>query len=502
MKKLKIILFSIVAIFSFFFAIVKVNAATLYVNITQSSSKVVVGNTVTYTVTISSSELLGSLQYNFSYDSSKLTLISGTLNAAPVFDGTKKSATYTFKFRAKASGTATVKFNIYQAVDWNFNNFKYTSTTTKSTTIITQAELEASYSKNNYLSSLKIDGYSISPSFNKNTNNYSLTVENDVKTINITGSKEDSKSTVSGLGKHDLEEGLNKINVVVTAQNGSSRTYTLNVTVKELTPIIVNVDNKEFSVVRKKELLEKPNTIFEDYTIKLNEEDIPAFINKATDTILIGLKNEDGDIALYIYKDDNYSLYKEFSFDSIIITEATTENIPSGYSETKIAIGNDEITAYKENDNDDFYLFSAVNITTGEENLYQYNKKENTIQIFNKKHLDKTNKDIEELNEQNKNYQYIIIGLGILLIITYIFILISSLRKQKNIKKKNNEKENNIQEDIKINDNLDDQTIEKDEEKEKKLKKIEKVNKEIEKKNKKDGKIKEDISKEQKKKNK
>ena len=230
MRLLKKILYVLVILLSI--SIIKVNAATLKVNISSSSSKIVVGNTITYTVTVSSSELLGSIRYNFSYDSDKLTLVSGTLNAAPYFDGVKKSATYTFKFRAKKSGTTTVKFNIYEAIDWNLNNFSYNATTSKSTTIITQSQLEASYSKNNNLSSLKVDNYSITPEFNKNIKEYSLTLENDVREINITGTKEDKTSTVTGLGKHELTEGMNKIDLVVTAQNGSSKTYTLNVEVK------------------------------------------------------------------------------------------------------------------------------------------------------------------------------------------------------------------------------------------------------------------------------
>ena len=118
---MKKIFYSIVVMMMFFTSSLIVNAASLKVSLTSNSNKVVVGNTVTYTVTISSGEYLGSLRYNFSYDESKLTLLSGTLNAAPVFDGTKKSASYTFKFRAKASGDAKVSFNIYEAVDWNAN---------------------------------------------------------------------------------------------------------------------------------------------------------------------------------------------------------------------------------------------------------------------------------------------------------------------------------------------------------------------------------------------
>ncbi len=428
---MKKIYYSVIAVVMFFASSIIVNAASLKVNITSNSNKVVVGNTVTYTVTVSSSEYLGSLRYNFSYDESKLTLLSGTLNAAPVFDGTKKSASYTFKFRAKSSGDAKASFNIYEAVDWNANNFSFNGTTTKNISIITQAQLESSYSKNNNLSKLGVDGYNLEPQFDKNTLEYSLTVENDVRNINVTGTKEDAKSTVSGLGGYDLVEGLNKISVVVTAQNGSSKTYILNVTVKELTPINVEVEGITYSVVRKKEQIEKPNSNYKETIVQISDEEIPAFINEATNTTLVGLKDENGTVALYIYDNGSYKKYKEYAFESIIVTEASIDEIPDGFEETSIKIGDDEIKAYKQDNENNYYLVSATNISTGEKNLYQYNPKENTIQIFNTSLITK----IDDLKSENKNCMYLIIGLGLLLIVTYLAILISCIKKKKNVKK-------------------------------------------------------------------
>ena len=439
MNKIKKILYTLVAILTFSFIIIKVNAATLNVNISASSNKIVVGNTVTYTVTVSSKELLGSLRYNFSYDTDKLELVSGTLNAAPYYDGVKKQATYTFKFRAKKSGTATVKFNIYEAIDWNLNNFSYNATTTKTTTIITQKELEASYSKNNNLSSLKVEGYDITPAFDKNTTSYSLTLENDIREINIVGTKEDGKSTVTNLGKHELSEGANKIDIVVTAQNGSSKTYTLNVEVKELTPILVNVGSEQLSVVRKKELLTLPNTNYKEGTITLNEEEIPAFINEITNTTLVGLKNEEGEIALYKYENNNYTLYKEYVFDSIIITENKIEEVLDGYTKTVITINDKEIEALKEDEDDSYYIINGTNINTGKTNLYQYNKNENTIQIFNKDLLTK----IKNLENNSNKYVIIIVSLCCLLLFTYLFMLVTSIKKKKKVHNKKKEVMNN-----------------------------------------------------------
>lgn len=430
------------------FNIINCDAASATISLSSSSSQVVVGNYITYTVKVSSSSLLGSLVYKFDYDTSRLTLVSGTLNAAPVFSGKEKSATYTFKFKAKARGNATVSFIINEALDWDGNALSVNKTTSKTINIITQAELEASYSKNNYLASLKVDNYNITPAFNKSVTEYSLTLENDVRSINISGSKDDSKSSISGLGTHQLNEGLNKIEIKVTAQNGSTRTYLLNVTVKELSPIIVEVDGKKLNVVRKKELLTSPNSNYQATTIKIDNEEVPAFINNITKVTLVGLKDEDGNISLYSYINGAYKLYKEFSFNKIVITEEKLDNIPSGYKETKLTINGKEITAYQNDESSNFYLIYATNIENGFTNLYQYDSKENTVQLFNQKEKDES--DI--LKVKNKYYEYIIIGLGILLAVTYISILVSILGKGRKKKKKKSEKVDNYTENVDISD--------------------------------------------------
>jgi len=463
MKDFKKIIISFVILVSFFAIILRVNAASLSVKISASSDKVVVGDTVTYTVTLSSGEKLGSIVYHVSYDSKLLEWKSGETKSVYVTpDGEKKSATFTFKFKAKASGTATFKFIVDEAIDFNDNAFSYNSTTSRSTTIITQAQLTASYSKNNYLSKLAIDGFDLTPNFNKDTSTYSLTVENDVRSINITGSKEDSKSTVKGLGEHALEEGVNKIDIVVTAQNGSSRTYTINVTVKELTPIVVEAYGQSLTVARKKEQLHAPNTTFTETIIKIDEEEVPAFVNETVGITLVGLKDDAGEVSLYTYKDGEYLLYKEFSFNSIIVTSVNTENIPEGYTKTTIKVNDQDLTAYQDPDNEDYYLFGATNLSTGEEHIYQYDAKENTIQIFNDNVLTKVNEKDEKIN----SYMYIIIGLGLFLIITYIAILVSSIRK-KNSKKVDNKIEKK-EEHMKKNEVFD-QEIEQNEEKDDKM---------------------------------
>ena len=86
-------------------------------------------------------------------------------------------------------------------------------------------------SSNANLSSLSVSQGSIS--FNKDNTNYNINVENNVSSINVSGTVEDSLSQVSGLGNHNLNYGNNKINIIVKSQSGNTKTYTINVNRKD-----------------------------------------------------------------------------------------------------------------------------------------------------------------------------------------------------------------------------------------------------------------------------
>ena len=61
------------------------------------------------------------------------------------------------------------------------------NTSASSVTIktMTQAELEATYSTNANLKSLTVDGYELTPAFDKNTLEYKVEVPNEVASVNV-----------------------------------------------------------------------------------------------------------------------------------------------------------------------------------------------------------------------------------------------------------------------------------------------------------------------------
>lgn len=424
MKKVWLLLFSL--IFSFIL-IDNVEAASASINASSSKSTVIVGDTVTVTVRISSSSNLGAWNFDVDY-SSNLTFVSSSFGGLYIADAAQtvntKSKSYTFTFRAKSSGTGSVSISNARVIDFDTEANMSVSRGSTSFKIMTQSELESTYSKNNNLSNLEVEGHSLSPAFDQNTLEYNLELEYGTENINIITSTEDSKASVEGDGNVKLSQGLNPIKIVVTAENGSTRTYIINATVKELDPINITVDGEEYSVVREKEFLPNVGSAYQDTVIKIDDKDVPAYYNSITDFTLVGLKNKAGDISLYLYKDGTYELYEEYNFNqlAIYLLDMDESLLPSGYTKNNIKIGDKEVVAYTK-EGLEYPIIYGLNIATGEKNLYKYDAKENTIQ-----RVENTNSNKEDL------YFNIILGSLGFTAVSYLFF-ITLLSKKINNKK-------------------------------------------------------------------
>ncbi|MDE5965287.1 MAG: SH3 domain-containing protein [Lachnospiraceae bacterium] len=83
---------------------------------------------------------------------------------------------------------------------------------------------------NNWLKTLTVSGYTLTPTFAVNeTNDYQLIVGADVSSIRVNAAPVNAKAGVSGAGTVKLEMGMNNIDIKVTAQNGNMRTYHITV---------------------------------------------------------------------------------------------------------------------------------------------------------------------------------------------------------------------------------------------------------------------------------
>lgn len=66
--------------------------------------------------------------------------------------------------------------------------------------------------------------------FKAQTTSYNVTVPTDVESVTIYANAQDSKAKITGVGKQNLQTGENKFDVIVTAEDGTTKTYTLNIT--------------------------------------------------------------------------------------------------------------------------------------------------------------------------------------------------------------------------------------------------------------------------------
>lgn len=407
MKKLdKILLF----VFTIIIGVITVNAAGS-ASLSVSSSKIEDGSSVTASVTVKNTAA-----WNIKIISSGAT--SGCTQQFVGDSGDGNNTTKTFSVKCKSSSTGIINFVVSGDITSSDGTNTKLSGISKSVTVVTPREK----STNNKLKSLSVEGYEISPEFDKNTNEYSVTVPSTVETIKISAKKADSYASVNGTGEKTVEEGVNVFEIVVTSETGVSNTYKLTVNVMDQNPIEVTIDGKKYTVVKVAKNLVKPD-LFEETTIKIGEFDIPAFINEVSKYTLVGLKDEAGNIELFVYKDSKYSKYNEFYSDKLTIIFLKMDKVPTNYNKFTITINEEKIEAYKVS-GDDKSLVYGMNLATGKKNYYTYDSSEKTLQIF----------DVfkyEESLKNEKNNEYLIYGLAGCTLVSIILVILFAIKSSK-----------------------------------------------------------------------
>ena len=452
MKKFKIFLLGVI---SLLVLPSMVSAASGSIRVTGTSSAVV-GNRVTVTVTLSSSTAIGGWEMALNYDKSYLQLVSSTAESG----GTKmigytatadgvKSKSYTFVFKTLKTGNTRVSVSSYLAYAMDESEMSLTSSS-KSIRIMTQAELEASYSKDNNLKGLSVtvgeESFDLDEEFDKDTLEYHVTVPTGTTMVNVTATKNDSTASVDGDGEIEVTEGLNTIPIVVTAQNGDEKTYTLIINVEDQNPINVTIDGNNYTVVKSDTLLTAPTT-FTATTVAIDGFDIPAFVNDAIGYTLVGLKDDAGNISLYRYQNGEYSLYNELTSKSYTLVPVAFD-AELDYIKTTVEINDATVDAYQYSDESNLYIINAVNLENGETNLYLYDPESGAAILFDESFIQDTNETIQY-------YTYVIIAFAgaLFLMLILIFVLLhSTKKKQKKINQFIEKQEAKIEATRKLND--------------------------------------------------
>ena len=438
MKKIKLL---IVTLLGLIILPSIVSAASGKISVT-STTTTVVGNKVTVTVTLSSSTKIGSWQMQLNYDKKYLQLTSssaeagGTVMASSTATGIK-SKKYTFTFKTLKTGSTTVSVGSYLAYAFDDLSEMSLSASSKKINIITQAELEASYSKDNNLKELSVEGYDISPAFNKDTLNYSVNVPEGTTSITINAIENDNKASVTGDGTISVTEGINNINVVVRAENGSEKTYSLVVNVIDQNPINIEIDNTKYTVIKLRNNYVCPE-LFENSEVTINGFQIPACNNDKINYNLVGLKKEDGTIEHFIYDNGKYTKYNEVVGTSLKIIALDYDGEIEGLEKTKEKINDIEYTVFKFNNSEKFYVVYGINVENGKKDFYVYDAINKTFSFYDTEYID-------YLKTQNQTYLYIILAFGGCLFLSLICV-ISLSRSKRKLKKKHKKQIENLKE--------------------------------------------------------
>jgi len=411
MKKIGFFLFAFVIGISF------VNANPTATLITNRNS-VEVGQSVTATVRVT-----GTAAWNINIVGSGNT--GGCSQRFADASGNAQNVTRTFSVTCRATSRGSIRFVVTGDIT-AANGVNRTVSANRTISVVPASPVLAS---NNYLSSLSVGGFTLDNAFDKTVSDYNLTVPPNTTSVNISAAAEHARATVAGTGSVNLSAGLNNIEVVVTAENGSKRTYTIRIIVEE-EPIEIRIGEEIFTIIRNKEGLPDVSILFEVDTITIEDKEIAVYRNIRTDMILIGLKDSEGNVALYIYDEEKetFTLFNEHTFSQLIlfIFSPSDVTIPRGFISTTLLLNDEEVEAYKNENIEGFYLIYGMNVETGETGLYLYDSEENTIQRYVEGIGDNIREDL---------YLTIIIALFAILIISYIiFILIISKGNRKRTK--------------------------------------------------------------------
>lgn len=380
----------------------------------NASSSVYVNSTIA--VTVDATGLIG----KFNITSSDGNVLAG---------GDSKwieNTSVTLYFNAQSVGSATITVTAIDVSDLDGN--EYTGSRSTSISVVKKSvqkpiDINKTYSSNNDLESLSIEGYDFETEFSSDLLEYNITLSPGTEQIKILAKASDSKSSIKGDGEVNVTEGNNTIEVIVTAENGNEKIYKIVALVYEKDPILVNINKNNYTVIKRRELLNQPDG-YEQISVKINGFDIPAYYNEVTSVTLIGLKDEQGNINLYSYNSSTgeYNVYKEYGFNKINLY--IHEDKKSNYENIKININGEEVTAYKLEDLENYYLLYATNTNTGYEGYYLYDKKENSVQRYDTTILDRLTLDKDK-------YLSIVLVLSCVCFLSMLFLLIEVNRDNK-----------------------------------------------------------------------
>lgn len=247
-------------------------------------------------------------------------------------------------------------------------------------------------STNTKLKSITIDNQKVEKI---DENNYKVTVNNNIETIVIKAEAEDSKSTIEGAGKKELNVGENAIQIIVTSESGAQNVYNLIVTRKDAFYIEDLNSLLSDTTISAKSLVIKKDT-------KLSLEDLNSIADSGKLVYLNYIDEAKKPIYTWILDGTSITYAKEF----LTTVEYGSANNKNVLKAANYASGINILFGKNIPENARFKIYLKDAFSKGEKpNLYFYNESTKKMQLIDSD-ID-TEEDYIEIDNPKTGYYFI-----------------------------------------------------------------------------------------------
>lgn len=292
MKSFKKIALSVLLVCAMLLCLVQVSLAA-GISVSAGQGTVSVGKTVAFSITVPSGT--EAWTYSVSY-SDNLSLESG--DTAPMgFEGDNR--TNQLVFRANSAGTGSVWIS---AGSYCIAGVDYDASGSASVSIVSASEPDDSEpdytpstpgkSGNNALSALTVSAGTLAPAFDPAITEYTLSLPSRSDRLTITANPSDSRATVQGDGDISLQDGETSLSVVVTAEDGSAKTYTITVQVAQAPTLFLDYNGQRLGVVKDVSQVTPPAGFAPAEPITYSGDTLPIWTDVSGKRTLVYLMDE------------------------------------------------------------------------------------------------------------------------------------------------------------------------------------------------------------------
>ncbi len=253
-----------------------------------------------------------------------------------------------------------------------------------------EKNVESTKSSDASLSTLTVSAGTLSPKFAANTTKYQLNLPSDTESIKVDAKANDSAASVSGTGGKELKQGDNTIRITVTAENGNTRTYTIDAYVEEKPEVYLSYHDQQLGVVKNTDRVSKPSDAFEETKLEIDGKEVVGWSNNIMNvTVLYMIDEESGEQNFYIYDTEHQSITSIFKpivllgnqFYIVDIDESLQTRADMTY--TTVTVDENELPGWKfDQSGFDNYCVIYVMNEKGEMQYYQYEATQNTLQLY------------------------------------------------------------------------------------------------------------------------